>query len=393
MSIVLEGISKAYDTGKYLSVVKNLSLEVQTGELFVLVGASGSGKSTLLRLIAGLIPVDRGKIYLHGRDVTQLPPQKRNTGFVFQNYSLFRHMTIAQNIEFGLSIRHISRKERDRRVEELLNLVGLTGYEDRLSSELSGGQQQRVAIARALAYEPEVLLLDEPFGALDAKIRVQLRQNLREIQRRLNVTTILVTHDQNEAFELADRIGIIEAGILLEVGKPSVLYRQPNNRFTATFLGSANLLPARRNGTSVYLAQMDTPIRLTAPRDTEHLSGQPVEILSRPEEIELAVRPELLQGQLIGRGIVQTHTFAGSADKVQVQLLGDSELGYSGLIVHALLTADQARSVNIASGQEVWVGLKTYHLLPIETVAAPDEGGNHGLEKSRARSGPLAPLR
>ncbi|MFN8373192.1 MAG: ABC transporter ATP-binding protein [Anaerolineae bacterium] len=211
MAILLEHISKAYGT---VPVVHDFSLEIQSGELFVLLGASGSGKSTILRLIAGLTEADSGKILLHGNDVTHLPPQKRGTGFVFQNYSLFRHMTVAQNIDFGLSIRRKDRQERRRRVQELLDLIGLSDFGSRLPSQLSGGQQQRVALARALAYEPNVLLLDEPFGALDVKIRTQLRQNLREIQRKLNVTTVLVTHDQDEAFELADRIGIIDRGQL-----------------------------------------------------------------------------------------------------------------------------------------------------------------------------------
>jgi sulfate/thiosulfate transport system ATP-binding protein len=364
MSIVLEGISKAYDTGKYLSVVNNLSLEIQTGELFVLLGASGSGKSTLLRLIAGLIPADKGRILLHGRDVTCLPPQKRNTGFVFQNYSLFRHMTIAQNIEFGLSIKRASRKERRERTQELLELVGLEGYENRLPSQLSGGQQQRIAIARALAYNPEVLLLDEPFGALDAKIRGQLRQNLREIQQRLNVTTILVTHDQEEAFELADRIGIIEQGNLLEIGAPSDLYRRPQHRFTATFLGTANLLPGHRNGSGVHLKHSNNHINLADPQHTAHLSDQPVDVLSRPEEVELAVRPELLTGQLIGQGKIQSRAFAGSGEKVVLELCETQGIGDSRMTIQALLTPEQARTVNVTPGQQVWVGLREFHLIP-----------------------------
>ena len=207
MSIILDNVTKTY--GKQ-TIVDNVSLEIKTGELFVLLGASGSGKSTLLRMIAGLLPADNGSVSLDGRDVTDLPPQARNTGFVFQNYSLFRQMTTAQNIGFGLDIRKQPRAVVDKRVNELLQLIGLGGLGDRMPWQLSGGQQQRVALARALAYEPSVLLLDEPFGALDVKIRAQLRQNLREIQKALNVTTILVTHDQDEAFELADRIGIIE---------------------------------------------------------------------------------------------------------------------------------------------------------------------------------------
>jgi sulfate transport system ATP-binding protein len=361
MSILLENVTKYYERQ---AVVKDLSLEIESGEFFVLLGASGSGKSTLLRLIAGLIPLDKGRIWLHGRDVTALPPQQRNTGFVFQNYSLFQHMTVAQNIEFGLDVRRVSRQARRQRVAELLRLIDLEGYEHRMPSQLSGGQQQRVALARALAYQPEVLLLDEPFGALDARIRVQLRQNLRDIQKRLQITTILVTHDQEEAFELADRIGVIDAGELLEVGEPSALYRRPKNRFTATFLGNANLLRGQRNGSKVYLEQPSEEVALAAPPNTEHLSGQPVDIFSRPEEVEIALSRHELRGQLIGQAIVQEMTFAGPLEKVCVQLQSDRDRNKSSdLIIQVLLSPDEARTLGLARGKQVWVGLKDYHLL------------------------------
>jgi sulfate/thiosulfate transport system ATP-binding protein len=353
MSIKLENVTKAYNTQ---GVVDNFSLEIETGELFVLLGASGSGKSTLLRLIAGLIPLDQGRIELDGRDVTHLQPQARNTGFVFQNYSLFRHMTAAQNIEFGLDIRRLPRAERERRVNDLLHLIGLDDLGGRLPSQLSGGQQQRVALARALAYEPSVLLLDEPFGALDVKIRAQLRQNLLDIQRELKVTTILVTHDQDEAFELADRIGIIEGGKLLEVGAPSELYRRPQTRFTATFLGVANLLPGKRNGTHVYVGEAT----LSAPPNSDHLSGKPVELLVRPEEVELALHAENLRGQLIGRGIVQHIGFAGPLERVTVRLDDPNSPP-----LQVLLSPDEARSLAIQADNTVWIGLRDYHLLPV----------------------------
>jgi ABC-type Fe3+/spermidine/putrescine transport system ATPase subunit len=351
MSIVLSNVTKAY--GSHV-VVDDFTLEIETGELFVLLGASGSGKSTLLRLIAGLIPLEKGRIALEGQDVTDLPPQARNTGFVFQNYSLFRHMTAAQNIEFGLDIRRTPREERLRRVHELLKLIGLEGLGDRMPSQLSGGQQQRVALARALAYQPNVLLLDEPFGALDVKIRSQLRQNLREIQKQLGLTAILVTHDQEEAFELADRIGIIEQGRLLEVGAPSELYRRPQNLFTATFLGSTNILHARRNGTAVYVGDVTIP----APPNTEHLGGQAVNVLCRPEEVELSPSREDAQGSMIGSGTVDAIAFAGPVLRVSIRL-SDGEN-----ILQAMLTPGDLRQRGIEIGQEVWVSLKDYHLLP-----------------------------
>ena len=352
MSIILNNVTKSYDK---LVVVDNVSLEIQKGELFVLLGSSGSGKSTLLRIIAGLLPADKGSVSLDGRDVTHMPPQDRNTGFVFQNYSLFRQMTAAQNIGFGLDIRRQPRETIQHRVNELLGLTGLEGLGDRMPWQLSGGQQQRVALARALAYKPSVLLLDEPFGALDVRIRGQIRQTLLEIQKALNVTTILVTHDQEEAFELADRIGIIERGRLLEVGTPNTLYRRPQTRFAATFLGAANLLPGQRNGTHVYVGKA----ALTAPPETQHLSGQPVELLIRPEEIELALTREGLQGQLVGRGVVQQVGFAGPLERVVVRMEDDHMKP-----LQVLVSPEKVRSLALEPNKSVWVGLQDYHLLP-----------------------------
>jgi sulfate/thiosulfate transport system ATP-binding protein len=352
MSIQLEAINKSYGAQR---VVRDVSLNIESGELFVLLGASGSGKSTLLRLIAGLLLPDSGRIMLNDRDVTTLPPQQRGTGFVFQNYSLFRHMTVAENIAFGLSIRQVSRQERQRRTNELLDLIGLSGYGDRLPAQLSGGQQQRVALARALAYQPNVLLLDEPFGALDVKIRAQLRQSLREIQQRLGVTAILVTHDQEEAFDIADRIGVIEQGELLEVGTPSTLYQQPQTLFTATFLGTANLLQAHRNGVAVYVGDA----RLPAPPNTDHLSGKTLQLLLRPEEIALYNSPDNVNGQSIGSGFVESIGFAGQLVRVVVRLNDENK---SSLQVS--LPPSDVRALALTLGQQVWVGIGAYHLLP-----------------------------
>ncbi|MDZ4770184.1 MAG: ABC transporter ATP-binding protein [Chloroflexota bacterium] len=355
MSITLQHVSKSYGTEQ---VVRDVSLHVETGELFVLLGASGSGKSSLLRLIAGLLPVDSGRILLHDRDVTALSPQARGTGFVFQNYSLFRHMTVADNIAFGLSIRKVRRAEQRAKVEELLDLIDLHDCGDRLPTQLSGGQQQRVALARALAYQPNVLLLDEPFGALDVKIRAQLRTSLRAIQQRLGVTAILVTHDQEEAFDIADRIGVIDKGELLEVGAPTALYQRPQTSFTATFLGTANLLQARRNGTRVYIGDANLP----APPDTEHLSGQPVQVLCRPEEIAVsATRAEAdAIGAVIGAGTVESISFAGHLQRVTVRLTDGSHAP-----LQIVLTPGDSRALALTIGQTVWLGVLAYHLLPL----------------------------
>src|SRR6187402_693988 len=248
MSITLEQVTKRYQGQP---VVNDVSLEVAEGEFFVLLGPSGSGKSTLLRAIAGLVDIDHGSIALHGNDVTHVGPRERGVGFVFQNYALFRHLTVAENIEFALRVRSMKKAARRARRAELLKLVALEGMDDRLPSQLSGGQQQRVAVARALAHKPSVVLLDEPFGALDAKIREELRTSLRRVQRELGITVILVTHDQEEAFALADRIGVMNLGRLLEVGRPDELYTRPATRFVATFLGAANLLLARQTAEGI----------------------------------------------------------------------------------------------------------------------------------------------
>jgi sulfate/thiosulfate transport system ATP-binding protein len=349
MSIRLEHLIKNYDKS---TIIKDLSLEVEKGELFVLLGASGSGKSTLLRMIAGLSKSDAGEIYLHGRNVSKLAIQERGVGFVFQNYSLFRHLTIADNIAFGLDVKHVSRKERDKRVGELLALIGLSDFADRKPAQLSGGQQQRVALARALAPNPQVLLLDEPFGALDVNIRTQLRRNLREIQQRLGVTAILVTHDQEEAFELADRIGIIEKGQLLEVGKPDEVYRKPKHRFTASFLGKVNFLRGAYQSKSVQLETLNLPL------EGDYLSNQAVDVMARPESIFLTRSREGQHDYVLGRGKVTAMDFAGEVERLTVMMDNGQEL-------EVVTNLNRVYELNLHLGAEVWAGIRDYHVLPV----------------------------
>src|SRR5215469_8233287 len=282
MSITLDQVTKHYSG---VPVVNDVSLDIGDGEFFVLLGPSGSGKSTLLRAIAGLSGVDDGRIALHGRDVTHVAARKRGVGLVFQNYALFRHMTVAENIEFALRVRHMRARARRQRRAELLRLVSLVGMDNRLPAQLSGGQQQRVAVARALAHKPEVLLLDEPFGALDAKIREELRRTIREVQRELGITTVLVTHDQEEAFALADRIGVMNHGRLLEMGRPHELYTRPATRFVATFLGAANLILARQNKDGIRFGER--PVSTTAAIPILGAREHEVVAVVRPEEIEV----------------------------------------------------------------------------------------------------------
>jgi sulfate transport system ATP-binding protein len=366
MSIRLENISKYYG---HQVVVNNVNLEIQNGEFFVLLGASGSGKTTVLNIIAGLTAPDKGRVWLHDRDVTTLSTQKRNVGFVFQNYALFQYMTVAENIEFGLQIRKVPKEQRQRRRDELLELVGLVGLGNRLPSQLSGGQQQRVALARALAVEPDVLLLDEPLGALDAKIRIELRRSLKKIQRKLGVAAILVTHDQEEAFDLGDRIGVMNFGRLIEVGTPQSLYQYPKTEYVASFLGEANLLLGQVRGREVLLGQHGFPL----PEDTFdlHAKGR-AQILSRPEDVALAKTAASLNGLQLGKGKVIEKGFNGANERLRVELppiegvrsiSPIAPYGIPGFILDVNRSPEQSSSLPIEPGQEVWVGIRRLHVL------------------------------
>jgi sulfate transport system ATP-binding protein len=241
VGIVVENVSKKFGS---FQAVDGVSLEIESGSLVALLGPSGSGKSTLLRLIAGLEMPDRGKIWLTGKDATDQSVQERNIGFVFQHYALFKHLTVRQNIAFGLDIRKTSKAKIKTRVNELLELIQLAGLGDRYPSQLSGGQRQRVALARALAVQPQVLLLDEPFGALDAKVRKDLRAWLRRLHDEVHVTTVFVTHDQEEAMEVADEIVVMNKGNVEQVGTPAQIYDHPATGFVMSFIGPVNVLPS-----------------------------------------------------------------------------------------------------------------------------------------------------
>jgi sulfate/thiosulfate transport system ATP-binding protein len=356
--------------------VDRVTLEVETGELFVLLGASGSGKSTILRMIAGLVLPDAGVIRLAGRDVTLLPPQRRDVGFVFQNYSIFRHMTVAENIEFGLQIRGVARNERRERRDELLELVGLGGLGNRYESQLSGGQRQRVALARALAYRPGVLLLDEPFGALDVKIRAQLRHSLKEIQKTLGVTTILVTHDQEEAFELGQRIGVIDRGRLLGVGAPDELYESPRSLFVATFLGEGTVLVGRCRDHRVELGPLTLPI----PPEVTHDEGDRVRVLIRPEQVTLSSTAPAAEAATLGQGEVIEQIFSGATRRMRVRL---PPLRGVRQVVPPLPFGEENPVLEVAVPAHVppppprpWVVLDEWHILrqPTPRLLVCDEG-------------------
>ncbi|MGQ0550123.1 MAG: ATP-binding cassette domain-containing protein [Armatimonadota bacterium] len=389
MSIRLIELTKRFGDNV---VVNRVSLEIAEGELFTLLGGSGSGKSTILRLIAGLLTPEAGKIELNGRDVTYLPPQARGTGFVFQNYSIFRHMTVSENVEFGLRIRRVAPQARRQRREELLDLVGLAGLGERYADELSGGQQQRVALARALAYKPDVLLLDEPFGALDVKIRAQLRRSLKEIQRHLKVTTILVTHDQEEAFELADHVGVIERGHLIEVGTPEQLYHRPQTEFVATFVGGGNVLAGREEKGRIRLGSVVLPM----PEESRgHEAGAPVRILFRPEKVVLEERQSSTSSgtHTLGRGRLVGQVFAGALNRVILEVEGLEEArplspslghGLRTSYIEALLPSD-ASTPSLQPGREFWIGVNNYHVLSpsglkVLTCVSPSPGPQPAVE-------------
>lgn len=366
MSILLDNVSKRYGEQ---AVVNSVSLEIKDGEFFVLLGSSGSGKTTVLNIIAGLVPADEGRVLLHGRDVTPLPTQKRKVGFVFQNYALFEYMTVAENIEFGLQIRKVSKKERQVKRDELLELVGLVGLSERMPRQLSGGQQQRVALARALALEPDVLLLDEPLGALDAKIRTELRRSLQAIQRQLNVAAILVTHDQEEAFDLADRIGVMSYGRLVEVGTPRDLYMHPQTEFVASFLGTANILLGQTEGERIRIGPH---VFGHAKEATQFSTDGRVQVLFRPEDLALANSPEELGCTPIGKGVVTNLGFNGPTERIRLELPSIPGVraiapvvpfGSKNIMLEASRPPEQAAAFPLSVNNNAWVGIRRLHAL------------------------------
>ncbi len=382
MSITLDQVTKRYQS---LPVVNDVSLEIGEGEFLVLLGPSGSGKSTLLRAIAGLVEIDHGRVALHGRDVTGVTARDRGVGFVFQHYALFRHMSVADNVEFALRVRRMKRADRLARRQELLKLVALEGMDERLPAQLSGGQQQRVAVARALAHRPEVLLLDEPFGALDAKIREELRRTIRRIQQELGITTILVTHDQDEAFAMADRIGVMHQGRLLEVGAPDDLYGSPRTRFVATFLGAANLLLGYRRGNRL---DFERP-------GAEAVTPREIVAVIRPEEVELTTDAAPAGLTRVGDGIVQELQFAGATERLRVRMATEGPVsatpdrdgaGDDGWLLDAWRSFPDQRARPLAVGQRVTVSARRIHSLPTPitsfTVVAREQPAAEALRDS-----------
>jgi len=316
--------------------IQGLDLELQPGELVSLLGPSGCGKTTALRIAAGFERPDSGSVAVSGRDITHMPAHKRNMGMVFQSYSLFPNLTVADNVDFGLRTRKIDKPERTRRVGEMLELVQLSSMGSRYPHQLSGGQQQRVALARALAVEPEVLLLDEPLSALDAKVRLTLRDEIRRIQTTLGITTLFVTHDQEEALGISDRIGVMSDGRLEQLDTPTTIYREPSSAFVARFVGSMNELPGVVTSSDAVEVAGRTVTTASAAR---HLVGERVLVLVRPEDVSVS--------SIDAPGLpatVTARTFQGASTVVRARIDGIDVLAsahLSGAAVTDLIPGDR----------------------------------------------------
>lgn len=334
MGIVVENVSKRFGN---FQAVDNVSLEVESGSLVALLGPSGSGKSTLLRLIAGLESPDNGRIWITGKDATNTSVQERQIGFVFQHYALFKHMTVRENIAFGLDIRKMGKAKIKARVEELLDLIQLNSLGDRYPSQLSGGQRQRVALARSLAVQPKVLLLDEPFGALDAKVRKDLRAWLRRLHDEVHVTTVFVTHDQEEAMEVADEIVVTNKGKIEQVGTPSQIYDNPATPFVMSFIGPVNILSS-----SSRIFQ-DNGIESTQS-----------EIFLRPHDIIIQTEPN---GTTAPARVVRVVNLGW---EIQAELILDD-----GQVVTAHLSRERYNELNIEPQQRVYVKPKDAKSFPL----------------------------
>jgi sulfate transport system ATP-binding protein len=338
MSITIRNVTKRF--GDFLAL-DDVSFDVPEGELLALLGPSGSGKTTLLRIIAGLEFPDTGSVLTHDHDITRQTARDRNVGFVFQHYALFRHMTVFENVAFALRVRHWKTSDVKARVGELLHLVRLAGLEQRYPSQLSGGQRQRVALARALAAQPRLLLLDEPFGALDAKVRKELRTWLRRLHDELHVTSVFVTHDQEEAFEVADRVVVMGQGRIQQEGTPAEIFEQPANAFVMDFLGQVNVFHGRVQNGKAHLAgwELDYP-------EYGHQEARPAQVYVRPHELEIDRAP-LGAGSLAATVVHVNPT--GSVARVQL------EVPDFGLEINVDVTPARCAELRLRRGDAVYV--------------------------------------
>ena len=342
------GVDKIYP-GSNVKALNDFNLEIKPGEMVVLLGGSGCGKSTALRSLAGLEDIQAGRILVGGQDVTGVPVNKRDMAMVFQAYSLFPHMTALQNVEFGLEIRGVTRAERRHLAMEKLDLVGLADQAGKYTQQMSGGQQQRVALARALAVNPRVLLLDEPLSALDAKVRVQLRDEIRRIQLEAGTTTVFVTHDQEEALAVADRIGVMNHGRIEQIADPQTLYRRPETEYVATFIGLTNRLPGISNGAEAVVFGQRVPLLEGSRKDG-------AVVLVRPENMTIAMHEAGVAGSDSGAGEVgrvEMVHFLGALARVDVCIMAAEYRGLGGEDGAALRVTVQVPANELPSGLTV----------------------------------------
>lgn len=342
------GVDKIYP-GSNVKALNDFNLEIKPGEMVVLLGGSGCGKSTVLRSLAGLEDIQAGRILVGGQDVTGVPVNKRDMAMVFQAYSLFPHMTALQNVEFGLEIRGVTRAERRHLAMEKLDLVGLADQAGKYTQQMSGGQQQRVALARALAVNPRVLLLDEPLSALDAKVRVQLRDEIRRIQLEAGTTTVFVTHDQEEALAVADRIGVMNHGRIEQIADPQTLYRRPETEYVATFIGLTNRLPGISNGAEAVVFGQRVPL-------LEGSRKEGAVVLVRPENMTIAMHEAGVAGSGSGAGEVgrvEMVHFLGALARVDVCIMAAEYRGLGGEDGAALRVTVQVPANELPSGLTV----------------------------------------
>ena len=342
------GVDKIYP-GSNVKALNDFNLEIKPGEMVVLLGGSGCGKSTALRSLAGLEDIQAGRILVGGQDVTGVPVNKRDMAMVFQAYSLFPHMTALQNVEFGLEIRGVTRAERRHLAMEKLDLVGLADQAGKYTQQMSGGQQQRVALARALAVNPRVLLLDEPLSALDAKVRVQLRDEIRRIQLEAGTTTVFVTHDQEEALAVADRIGVMNHGRIEQIADPQTLYRRPETEYVATFIGLPNRLPGISNGAEAVVFGQRVPL-------LEGSRKEGAVVLVRPENMTIAMHEAGVAGSGSGAGEVgrvEMVHFLGALARVDVRIMAAEYRGLGGEDGAALRVTVQVPANELPSGLTV----------------------------------------
>src|SRR5438128_1385288 len=363
----VQSISKRFKKSR---VLEDVSFEVAEGESLVLLGASGSGKTTILRIIAGMEQPDKGRVILHGKDVTDLPARERGVGVIFQAYALFPRMTVEKNIAYGLKIRHRPRKERRETVDRLIKLVQLEQHRKKYPSQLSGGQQQRVAIARTLAYKPQVLLFDEPFGALDAQTRVHLRREIRVLLRQVKVPSVFITHDQEEALELGDRIAVLNDGRLEQIGTPDDVYNHPATEYVATFLGAANLLIGVAVGGFVEIGTAKFPAEKET---TRFRDGQSVKLVFRPEDVCISQDANLPEGcRRLANGVIEEVNFVGAYERLTVRLdlthrKGDTDALYevtintpqkmTGVPIMVTRPKPEANALRYKTGDRVAIGL------------------------------------